>query len=319
LLLFSKRSLPFSLPPPRIIVAKLVGETEVAEMREGRVSANGVDFAYLSQGEGELALCLHGFPDWPGIYGTLMPALAQAGYRAVAPYMRGYAPTAIPADGRYQTAALAQDAVALIGALGAESAVLIGHDWGAAAAYGAAILAPQRVRRLVAAAVPFGPSLPMSLIANPAQQKRSWYMYLLISPLGEVALSYGDFGLIDRLWADWSPGFEPDAAYRAALKNIFRQPGVAAAAASYYKHTFLAELQDPALAELQQAIGGGTIAVPTLYLHGADDGCVGADITPDAERFSAGLETVCVPGAGHFLLLERPEITNPRILEFLRT
>jgi pimeloyl-ACP methyl ester carboxylesterase len=289
----------------------------VSDPQEGRVSANGVDFAYLSHGEGELVLCLHGFPDWPGTFQPLMHALAGAGYRAVAPYMRGYAPTAIPADGRYQTAVLGQDAVALIEALGADSAVVIGHDWGAAAAYGAAIIAPHRVRRLVAAAVPFGPSLPMSLIVNPAQQKRSWYMYLLLSPLGEMALTFGDFGLVDRLWADWSPGFDPGADYRAALKNVFRQPGVALAAASYYKHIFLPDLQDPALADLQGQLGAGEISVRTLYLHGANDGCIGAEVAPDADRFTGGLETALIDGAGHFLLLEQPGEVNRRILEFL--
>ena len=291
----------------------------VFDPQEGRVSANGVDFAYLSQGEGELALCLHGFPDWPGTFRPLMAALANAGYRAVAPYMRGYAPTEIPPDGRYQTAVLGQDAVALIEALGAESAVVIGHDWGAAAAYGAAIIAPHRVRRLVVAAVPFGPSLPMSLIANPAQQRRSWYMYLLTSPLGEMALSFGDFGLVDRLWADWSPGFDPGAEYRAALKHMFRQPGVALATASYYKHTFLPDLQDKALADLQGRLGSSEITVKTLYLHGADDGCIGAEVAPDAALFKAGLETATIAGAGHFLLLEQPAEVNRRIVEFLGT
>ena len=77
---------------------------------EGRATANDVDFAYLEEGTGPLALCLHGFPDTAWTYRFLLPALAGAGFRAVAPFMRGYAPTAVPADGRYQTAALALDA-----------------------------------------------------------------------------------------------------------------------------------------------------------------------------------------------------------------
>lgn len=79
------------------------------ELRAGRVTANGLDFAYLEAGSGPLALCLHGFPDSPFSYRYLMPALAEAGYRAVAPYMRGYAPTAIPADGSYTTTDLVND------------------------------------------------------------------------------------------------------------------------------------------------------------------------------------------------------------------
>src|SRR6187402_33838 len=90
-------------------------QTEVS-----RVEANGVDFAYLHTGpdDGPLALCLHGFPDSAHTWRHLLPALASAGYHAVAPFMRGYAPTAVPADGRYQTGALATDAIALHEALG---------------------------------------------------------------------------------------------------------------------------------------------------------------------------------------------------------
>src|SRR5690606_10596075 len=126
------------------------------EFRRGEVQANGLRFATLEAGDGPLALCLHGFPDTARSFRHQLPALAAAGFRAVAPWMRGYAPSAVPADGPYQSAALAQDAAALIEALGYDEAVLIGHDWGAVAAHGAAILAPQRVRRLVTIAVPHG-------------------------------------------------------------------------------------------------------------------------------------------------------------------
>ena len=123
------------------------------DLRTGRVTANGVDFAYLEAGAGPLALCLHGFPDSAWTWRHVLPALAGAGLHAVAPFMRGYAPTQVPPDGRYQTGALTADAVALHDALGGDGdAVLIGHDWGAMAAYGAAAHAPDRWRRVVTAA-----------------------------------------------------------------------------------------------------------------------------------------------------------------------
>ncbi|MEJ0047940.1 MAG: alpha/beta hydrolase [Rhodospirillales bacterium] len=158
----------------------------------------------------------------------------------------------------------------------------------------------------------------MRLITDPVQQRRSWYMYLLTGPLGEPALAWNDFALVDRLWADWSPGFDPGAEYMQRLKETFRQPGVALAAASYYKHVFLPALQDVALVDLQARIGTTPITMPSLYLHGAQDGCIGADIETERSLFTGGLKTMIVPEAGHFLHLEKPELVNAAILQFLQ-
>src|SRR5512135_27547 len=117
------------------------------DFKAGTVRANGVRFATLEAGDGPLVLCLHGFPDDARSFRHQLPALAKAGFRAVAPFMRGYAPTEVPADGRYQSAVLSQDIVALISALGSSSAYVFGHDWGAVAAYGAAVLAPDKVTK----------------------------------------------------------------------------------------------------------------------------------------------------------------------------
>jgi pimeloyl-ACP methyl ester carboxylesterase len=126
-----------------------------AKVRTATVRANNVEFGLLEAGSGPLALCLHGFPDTAHTWELLLPALADAGFHAVAPFMRGYAPTSVPADGAYQVGALVADAVALHEALGGDGdAVLIGHDWGAETAYGAAAFAPGRWRRLVTLAVP---------------------------------------------------------------------------------------------------------------------------------------------------------------------
>src|SRR5215471_10444058 len=119
-------------------------------MRSATVRANDLEFGVLEAGSGPLALCLHGFPDAAYTWRHLLPALAEAGFHAVAPFMRGYAPTGIPADGAYQISALAADAVALHEVLGGGAdAVLIGHDWGAETAYCAAAYAQDRWRRVV--------------------------------------------------------------------------------------------------------------------------------------------------------------------------
>src|SRR3972149_3445828 len=118
------------------------------EFKSGSVRANGIGVHYLEAGTGPLVLCLHGFPDHARSFRFQLPALAKAGFRAVAPYLRGYAPTDVPANGPSQAAARARDAAALLDALSpGEPAYVFGHDWGALAAYGAAILAPSRLRK----------------------------------------------------------------------------------------------------------------------------------------------------------------------------
>ncbi len=115
------------------------------EFGRGDIRANGLRFHYLEMGEGPLALCLHGFPDSPWTYCYLLPELAEAGYRAVAPFNRGFAPTEVPADRHHvHTSTMVADAVALHEALGGDGdAVLIAHDWGAVAAWGPRVTRPR--------------------------------------------------------------------------------------------------------------------------------------------------------------------------------
>jgi pimeloyl-ACP methyl ester carboxylesterase len=286
------------------------------------VAANGVEFALLSEGpeDGPLALCLHGFPDTAWTWRHLLPRLAGAGYRAVACWMRGYAPTTIPLDGRYQTAMLARDANALHETLGGtESAVLIGHDFGAMATYGAAVLEPARWSRVVAMAVPPASALGSGFLRF-SQLRRSWYMFFFQSPLAEIAVPGEDFAFVDGLWAEWSPGLsaESSAEDRRRIKEALVGEHLPAAL-GYYRAIFDPSHHDPALAIDQAAVGGVPLP-PTLYLHGVDDGCIGVELA-ESSLVLAGLSQDSrvehVEGAGHFLHLEQPVEVNRLVLEFL--
>jgi pimeloyl-ACP methyl ester carboxylesterase len=287
------------------------------EFRHERVIVNDVELAYLGAGpeDGPLALCLHGFPDSAWTWRHLAPELAGAGFRVVAPFLRGYAPSAVPGDGRYQVGVLALDALALHTALGGDgSAVLIGHDWGALAAYGAASGGPDRWRRVVAAAVP--PALSMEALFAYDQVKRSFYMFVFQWPMAEMIVGAEDLLFIDRLWADWSPGYEASEDLRH-VKDCLREPANLTAALGYYRATLGALPQDPALADLQAATGTPP-PQPTLYLHGADDGCMAASLTEGtAGQLAPGSRMEVVPGTGHFLHLERPQVVNRAIVDFL--
>jgi pimeloyl-ACP methyl ester carboxylesterase len=274
-----------------------------------KITANGVEFTCLVEGpaDGPLALLLHGFPDSAHTWRHLLPLLAERGFRAVAPFLRGYAPTQVPEDGRYQTGALVSDACALHEALGSDGrAVLVGHDWGAMAVYGAAAFAPERWSKVVGMAVPPAGAMAAGFMSYD-QLRRSWYMFFFQSPLADIVVPMGDLAFIDRLWGDWSPGY--DASDDLPLvKASLRDPANLEAAIGYYRATFDPSRQVPELAA-EQAATSQLPPQPLLYLHGADDGCVGAEL--------AGPDAVLVKGAGHFLHLEQPDEVNTRILDFL--
>ncbi|WP_067797348.1 alpha/beta fold hydrolase [Actinomadura formosensis] len=290
----------------------------MGDITTGSVTANGLGFGYLTAGpeDGPLALLLHGFPDSARTWRHLMPELAAAGYRAVAPFTRGYAPTSVPADGAYQTGALAADAVALHEALGGgPDAVVIGHDWGAFTTYGAANVAPGRWRRAVAMSVP-----PMSVMTTAffdyEQLKRSFYIFLFQTPLAGMAL---DRAFVEGLWRDWSPAGADHAADVDHAMECLATPANIEAAIGYYR-----AMLDPSkhveryAAEQEAASAAGE--VPVLYLHGAEDGCLGTDVIHlDAVQAALppGSAAHLVPRAGHFLHLDRPEDVNARILDWL--
>lgn len=287
-----------------------------AHITSSTVHANGFDVAYLECGTGPLALCLHGFPDSAHTWRHLLPELADAGFRAVAPFMRGYAPTSVPADGLFQTGALSTDANALHEVLGGDrDAVLVGHDWGALAGYGAVGSAPDRWQRVVGMGIPPGGVTGAALLTNREQLKRSWYVFFFQHPLADMVVPADDLAFIDQLWAEWSPGYEASVDLRHA-KACLREPVNLAAALGYYRATLGSGPRDTDLDPIEAA-GGGELPRPTLYLHGRDDGCVGVEVAEAARAACPWADVEIVSGAGHFLQLERPSVVNELVVDFL--
>ncbi|MGI8662294.1 MAG: alpha/beta fold hydrolase [Acidimicrobiales bacterium] len=288
------------------------------QIEQGQTEANGIEVGFLECGtEGPLALLLHGFPDSAHTWRHLLPRLADAGFRAVAPWLRGYAPSGLDAQGRYQNGACVTDAVALHDALGGDAeAVIVGHDWGARIATGAAVVAPERWRRIVTLAVP-----PAGAVAGAfftyTQLHRSWYMFFFQHPFAEMAVGMNDLAFIDRLWEDWSPGYDASEDI-VHVKAALREPANLAAALGYYRATIGGVGLVPELQAAEEAVSA-TPGQPHLYLHGRDDGCMGAEVAEQASTFlrSPGSDAVIVDHAGHFLHLERPDEVNDRIVSFL--
>lgn len=288
-----------------------------------RTPLDGVELAWIGVEDADpdapLALLLHGFPDAATTWRHLLPALAEGGFRPVAPWLRGYAPSTVPDDGMYQVGALARDAGSLHEALGGdERAVILGHDWGAMATYAAVGWQPERWRRAVTMAVPPAASM-FGGFSSYDQLRRSWYMFFFQSPLADAAVAADDLLFVERLWLDWSPSHDPSPDL-PAVKEALRDPANLAAALGYYRATLGDGPTDPALDEVQAAWMAPT-PVPTLYLHGADDGCLGADLVTGAEAAlpAEGSRAEVLDGVGHFLHVEDPDTVNQLVVEFLTT
>jgi pimeloyl-ACP methyl ester carboxylesterase len=287
-------------------------------MRQIRVELPHLSLSALTWGPetGRLAVLLHGFPDTAHTWRHLGPVLADAGWRVVAPFSRGYAPSDVPADGSGHIAALMADAVGVHEAMGGgPDAVLVGHDWGAITANALAAHEDSPFARVVAMAVPPFAALrsPRAVRVLPRQLRNSWYIgFNQLPRLPERHLDR----LTRRLWRDWSPGYDatedlrhlaaalPDRAHRSAAIGYYRSLARPFPPPRQYRRWAGAEMRLP--------------VVPTLYLHGSDDGCLDPRLAGlVAPHLPAGSEVHVVPKAGHFLQLEQPEETGRKVLPFL--
>lgn len=280
-----------------------VSRTYQPEQDVQTVMANGLEFAYFEEGDGPLVLLLHGFPDTPHTFDDIRPALAAAGYRAVSPFMRGYAPTSIPNGDAFTIEDLGNDVLALIEALGEPSAIVVGHDWGASAAYAAASIDPDRVSRLITVAIPH----PATVVIDEAFLERGAHFLYLQEDDAEQLMRADDFLHVDELYARWSPtwAFEPSEV--EPVKNVFSAPGSLTAALGYYRAA--SPLPPPFFLE--------PITVPTLAFAGLDDGVTLPEAFDNAaSAFAGGYEVTKLPG-GHFVHRESEQAFIDALLTYL--
>ena len=274
-------------------------------------------FGARSLGDGPVVLLLHGFPDTRATFDAQLPALAAAGYRAVAVSLRGYEPSSQPTDGDYHAVRMAEDVIAWLDHLGAKQAHLVGHDWGASIAYAAAARAPARFASLTTLAVPHPARFAESYAVDAAQQARSTYILEFQAAGFETQIVAGDCAYLAALWQRWSPGWTAPTSMLDAMRRTFATPGVARASLEYYRQAF--DVTSPSGAATQ-ALFAGPIAVPTLGICGEDDGCIAADVFCAAMRtedFPGGLRVERIPGAGHFVHAERADAVNALLIDWI--
>jgi pimeloyl-ACP methyl ester carboxylesterase len=289
----------------------------MSEYQTISLSHGALRFTAKSLGTGPLVICLHGFPDNIQSFRKQMPALASAGYRAVAISLRGYEPSSLPENGDYSLASLAQDVIAFVDQLGEQKAHLIGHDWGAAVAYTVGSIAPERFTSLVTIALPHPGRFANQAFKYPRQLMLSWYMgFFQLRGIAEYCVQRKNYQLIKNLWRNWSPSWTLTASVMDGIIADLSKPGVTKAVLSYYR----AALAPRTFSSAARAAAKFKVAVPTLAILGSNDGCIDSRFFKKLmieEDFPAGLEIREVADAGHFPHQEQAEQVNGWIIAWI--
>lgn len=281
-----------------------------------------LDIAFETHGpaDGPPIILLHGFPDDPRTWDGVV-ALADAGWRILVPWLRGYGPTRFlradtPRSG--QQAALGADLLGFMDALGLSRATLVGYDWGGRAACVVAALWPERVRALVS--ITGYMIQDIAAAARPAsaeQESRFWYQWYFQTERGRAGLAANRHDICRLLWRLWSPNWRFDDATYAATASSFDNPDFVDVSIQSYRHRYGAAPGDPALEPIERRLAAlPRIMAPTVNLHGAADGVTPAEGSArHARHFGGFYDRRAIPVAGHFLPRESPDAVAAAIRE----
>jgi pimeloyl-ACP methyl ester carboxylesterase len=271
------------------------------------ISGGGQQYLASTAGEGPDLVLLHGFPDTPYSWDEIEQVLVGAGWRVTVPWLRGYRQETIVAGRGYDPETLGRDVLGLLDAVGASSAVLVGHDWGALSTYSAAALAPQRVRAIATFGIPH----PSVLERSPAALWAVRHFLLLKLPWAERVCRRNDFAYLDRLYRRWAPswfGPERDESLSRA-KQALSSPATLTAAIGYYRDLPLGKppTATATVPQVQGLVVGGTEDVADVELF-----------RRTAELLAQPSRALIVEGAGHWPHREQAALVIPELLEFLR-
>lgn len=280
---------------------------------------NDTHYAYLEAGTGPMVLLIHGYPDNAYSWEHQIRFLSENGYRVIAPFMRGYAPTRMPMNGFCDRATQANDMIMLVNSLAAdEDAYLVGQDWGAAISYGILGAFPDRFKRAMIMAVPHPLEINRTLKKSPKHCLRSFHWFLFQLPvIPELLLNLTKGGFLKFLWRIWSPKFDDQKHVDQVIESMkwghsFKQT------LAYYRAAVQKRFRDPNLAQLFNRLDD-TISTPTKILCGQND--MRKEMLPRAAEFfsaEADYQWALIPEAGHFLHREQPERVNQQLIEWLK-
>jgi pimeloyl-ACP methyl ester carboxylesterase len=271
-----------------------------------RVEANGLSFHVVDEGprDAETVVLLHGFPDSSYMWREQIQALTDAGFRVIAPDLRGYGESDKPqAVEAYRMETLVRDVVEILGALEVEQTNVVGHDWGAALSWSFAAFVPGMVQRLAVLAVGH-PKAFFRALTRSSQGARSWYMLLFQIPrFSEAVISRNDFAFFRRFGGRGMPDVEK------YVQDLSR-PGALTAALNWYRAN-AKPWERP-----QQDVPN--VAAPTMGMWGSRDvALTERQMVDSADYVDGPFRYERLEGAGHWMMLERPGEVNDLLLEFL--
>ena len=297
-----------TLQPFRLVTA---GVLEVALYEAGPV-------------DGPPVFLMHGFPYDIHSYAEVAPLLAAQGCRVYVPYLRGYGATRFLSDATLRSgeqAALGADLLALMDALAIPRAVLAGYDWGGRAACVVAALWPERCAGLVSLNSYNIQNIQAAMVPDSPENERSlWYQYYFHSERGRAGLAADRRGICGLLWKLWSPTWNFDATTFERSAAAFDNPDFVEVVIHSYRHRFGLVAGDPALTDIERRLAvQPPITVPSITFDGADDGVrPPASAAQHAHQFTGPRSHRIVPGVGHNLPQEVPQVFADAVLELVR-
>jgi pimeloyl-ACP methyl ester carboxylesterase len=281
-----------------------------------RIDVGEVRLAVWEEGDpgGEPVVLLHGFPELSHSWRHQMPALAEAGYHAVAPDLRGYGRSDRPAAvDAYAAPKLVGDVAGLIRALGHESAHVVGHDWGGGLAWALAGNAPDMVRSLTILNAPVGPVSARLRREDPDQRAKSWYMLLFqFTGVAETWLAADDFANLRAFVFDTAAEGTFPEEDREVFVDALRRDGALTAALNWYRANM------PPASWLRDPPDPPSVSVPTLVIWGEADAYMDPVLlTRSASTVTGPLRVERLPNVSHWVQQEAPERVNALLLDFL--
>ncbi len=282
-----------------------------AELSHSDADVNGIRLHYVEAGEGPLVVLLHGFPEFWYSWRRQIPVLAEAGYRVIAPDMRGYNLSAKPTGWRqYDGGHLAADIAALVRSFDVEKAHLIGHDWGAAVAYLTAMEHPEVIDRLAILNVPH-PARMLDGFRTLTQLRKSWYMFFFQIPqLPERLLARDGFSFLKRSLRSESPASFSELDLERYVE-AWSQPGALTAMLNYYRAA-LRQSPRRALERMKP------IEAPVLVIWGERDTHLGSELADPTPRWAPNARLERLSEATHWVHHDAPERVNELLKDFLQ-